>query len=148
MAHFEKLDEKHPYYAIAAFRMSQKPEVKEVTVARFYWKFAAFNFISKRWNEMFMCVRLMSGTDEELALRFSTVALQYFTRFSDVMLFTVIYVYPARIRFPKNFSTYFFLFLLSQSLIHVFMSFRISHWQMPCFWIVTIIKSTKCLKVL
>lgn len=48
MAHFEKLDEKHPYYAIAAFRMSQKPEVKEVTVARFYWKFAAFNFINKR----------------------------------------------------------------------------------------------------
>ncbi|XP_025987263.2 protein unc-13 homolog 4B isoform X4 [Solenopsis invicta] len=51
MAHFEKLDEIHPYYAIAAFRMSQKPEVKEVTVARFYWKFAAFNFISKRIQE-------------------------------------------------------------------------------------------------
>ncbi|KAL0130108.1 hypothetical protein PUN28_002009 [Cardiocondyla obscurior] len=51
MAHFEKLDEKHPYYAIAAFRMSQKPEEKEVTVARFYWKFAAFNFISKRIQE-------------------------------------------------------------------------------------------------
>lgn len=50
MAHFEKLDEKHPYYAIiiAAARMSQKPETKEVTVARFYWKFAAFNFINKR----------------------------------------------------------------------------------------------------
>ncbi|XP_072759281.1 protein unc-13 homolog 4B isoform X4 [Anoplolepis gracilipes] len=51
MAHFEKLDEKHPYYAIAAFRMSQKPEAKAVTVARFYWKFAAFNFISKRVQE-------------------------------------------------------------------------------------------------
>ncbi|XP_011878688.1 PREDICTED: protein unc-13 homolog D isoform X5 [Vollenhovia emeryi] len=51
MAHFEQLDEKHPYYAIAAFRMSQKPEVKEVTVARFYWKFAAHNFISKRIQE-------------------------------------------------------------------------------------------------
>ncbi|KAL6262717.1 hypothetical protein P5V15_005509 [Pogonomyrmex californicus] len=48
MAHFKKMDEKHPYYAIAAFRMSQKPEAKEVTVARFYWKFAAFNFINKR----------------------------------------------------------------------------------------------------
>lgn len=48
MAHFEKLDEKHPYYAIAAIRMSQKPEAKEVTVARFYWKFAAHNFITKR----------------------------------------------------------------------------------------------------
>ncbi|XP_012537969.2 protein unc-13 homolog 4B isoform X3 [Monomorium pharaonis] len=51
MAHFEKLDKEHPYYAIAAFRMSQKPEEKEVTVARFYWKFAAFNFISKRIQE-------------------------------------------------------------------------------------------------
>jgi len=50
MAHFEKLDEKHPYYAIAAFRMSQKPAAKEVTVARFYWKFVAFNFINKRWK--------------------------------------------------------------------------------------------------
>jgi len=52
MAHFEKLDKKHPYYAIAAIRMSQKPEEKEVTVARFYWKFAAFNFINKRWREI------------------------------------------------------------------------------------------------
>ncbi|KAL6446334.1 hypothetical protein ACFW04_001140 [Cataglyphis niger] len=51
MAHFEKLDEKHPYYAIAAIRMSQKPEAKEVTVARFYWKFAAFNFIHNRVQE-------------------------------------------------------------------------------------------------
>ncbi|CAL1673923.1 unnamed protein product [Lasius platythorax] len=51
MAHFEKLDEKHPYYAIAAIRMSLKQEAKEVTVARFYWKFAAFNFINKRVQE-------------------------------------------------------------------------------------------------
>ncbi|XP_018351184.1 PREDICTED: BAI1-associated protein 3 isoform X3 [Trachymyrmex septentrionalis] len=51
MAHFEKLNENHPYYVIAALRMSQKPEAKEVTVARFYWKFAAFNFISKRIQE-------------------------------------------------------------------------------------------------
>lgn len=48
MAHFEKLDEQHPYYAIAAARMWQKPETKPVTTARFYWKFAAFNFISQR----------------------------------------------------------------------------------------------------
>lgn len=48
MAHFDKLDETHPYYAIAAARMWQKPETKQVTVARFYWKFAAFNFIHKR----------------------------------------------------------------------------------------------------
>lgn len=48
MAHFEKLDEQHPYYAIAAARMWQKPETKPVTTARFYWKFAAFNFISER----------------------------------------------------------------------------------------------------
>ncbi|XP_011687719.1 PREDICTED: protein unc-13 homolog D isoform X4 [Wasmannia auropunctata] len=51
MAHFEKLDENHPYYAIAALRMSQKPEAKEVTVARFYWKFAAHNFLNKRIQE-------------------------------------------------------------------------------------------------
>ncbi|XP_076382210.1 C2 and C2B_Munc13-like domain-containing protein staccato isoform X5 [Megalopta genalis] len=51
MAHFAKLDEQHPYFAIAAARMSQKPETKEVTVARFYWKFAAFNFINKRIQE-------------------------------------------------------------------------------------------------
>lgn len=51
MAHFEKLDENHPYCVIAALRMSQKPEEREVTVARFYWKFAAFNFISKRIQE-------------------------------------------------------------------------------------------------
>ncbi|XP_076230684.1 C2 and C2B_Munc13-like domain-containing protein staccato isoform X1 [Nomia melanderi] len=51
MAHFATLDEKHPYFAIAAARMSQKPETKEVTVARFYWKFAAFNFIHKRIQE-------------------------------------------------------------------------------------------------
>ncbi|XP_066581872.1 protein unc-13 homolog 4B isoform X3 [Prorops nasuta] len=51
MKHFEKLDENHPYYAIAAARMSQRPETKEVTVARFYWKFVAFNFIHKRIQE-------------------------------------------------------------------------------------------------
>ncbi|KZC08060.1 BAI1-associated protein 3 [Dufourea novaeangliae] len=51
MAHFARLDEKHPYYAIAAARMWQKPETKPVTVARFYWKFAAFNFIHKRIQE-------------------------------------------------------------------------------------------------
>ncbi|XP_076177568.1 C2 and C2B_Munc13-like domain-containing protein staccato isoform X3 [Ptiloglossa arizonensis] len=51
MAHFEKLDEKHPYYAIAAARMWQRPETKQVTVARFYWKFAAFNFVHKRIQE-------------------------------------------------------------------------------------------------
>ncbi|XP_070154646.1 protein unc-13 homolog 4B isoform X2 [Polyergus mexicanus] len=51
MAHFEKLNEKHPYFLIAAIRMSQKPEAKEVTVARFYWKFAAFNFIHNRIQE-------------------------------------------------------------------------------------------------
>ncbi|XP_076249769.1 C2 and C2B_Munc13-like domain-containing protein staccato [Calliopsis andreniformis] len=51
MAHFDKLDSKHPYYAIAAARMWQKPETKQVTVARFYWKFAAFNFIHKRIQE-------------------------------------------------------------------------------------------------
>lgn len=48
MAHFDKLDEKHPYYALAAIRMSQRPETKEMTAARVYWKFAAFNFINKR----------------------------------------------------------------------------------------------------
>ncbi|KAI4489952.1 hypothetical protein M0804_004134 [Polistes exclamans] len=52
MAHFHKLDEKHPYYAIAAVRMSQKPETKPVTTASIYWKFAAFNFISKRIQEI------------------------------------------------------------------------------------------------
>ncbi|KAK1130865.1 hypothetical protein K0M31_017168 [Melipona bicolor] len=51
MTHFGKLDESHPYYMIAAARMSQKPETKPVTVARFYWKFAAFNFIHKRIQE-------------------------------------------------------------------------------------------------
>ncbi|XP_025154207.1 protein unc-13 homolog 4B isoform X4 [Harpegnathos saltator] len=51
MAHFEKLDEKHPYYLIAAVRMSQKPEEIEMTVGRAYWKFAAFNFINKRIQE-------------------------------------------------------------------------------------------------
>ncbi|XP_067210437.1 protein unc-13 homolog 4B isoform X4 [Linepithema humile] len=51
MAHFDKLDEKHPYYAIAAIRMSQKAEKKEMTAARVYWKFAAFNFINKRIQE-------------------------------------------------------------------------------------------------
>ncbi|XP_034180927.1 C2 and C2B_Munc13-like domain-containing protein staccato isoform X1 [Osmia lignaria lignaria] len=51
MAHFEKLDEQHPYYAIAAARMWQKPETKEVTTASIYWKFAAFNFIQKRIQE-------------------------------------------------------------------------------------------------
>lgn len=54
MAHFQKLDETHPYYAIAAARMSQKPETKPVTVGRFYWKFAAFNFIHKRWIVLFV----------------------------------------------------------------------------------------------
>lgn len=48
MAHFHKMDEKHPYYVIAAARMWQKPETKTVTAARIYWKFAAFNFINKR----------------------------------------------------------------------------------------------------
>lgn len=48
MAHFGKMDEQHPYYAIAAARMWQKPETKPVTTARFYWKFVAFNFIHKR----------------------------------------------------------------------------------------------------
>ncbi|XP_017765813.1 PREDICTED: protein unc-13 homolog D isoform X3 [Eufriesea mexicana] len=51
MAHFGKMDEQHPYYAIAAARMWQKPETKPVTTARFYWKFAAFNFIHKRMQE-------------------------------------------------------------------------------------------------
>ncbi|XP_053984582.1 protein unc-13 homolog 4B-like isoform X1 [Hylaeus volcanicus] len=51
MAHFEKLDEMHPYYAIAAARMCQNPETKPVTVARFYWKFAAHNFVNKRIQE-------------------------------------------------------------------------------------------------
>ncbi|KOC65121.1 hypothetical protein WH47_04711 [Habropoda laboriosa] len=51
MAHFEKLDEQHPYYVIAAARMWQNPETKPVTTARFYWKFAAFNFIHKRIQE-------------------------------------------------------------------------------------------------
>lgn len=48
MAHFGKFDEKHPYYAIAAFRMSQRPEVKTITLASIYWKFAAHNFIHNR----------------------------------------------------------------------------------------------------
>nr|XP_012141509.1 PREDICTED: protein unc-13 homolog D isoform X8 [Megachile rotundata] len=48
MAHFEKMDEQHPYYAIAAARMWQKPETKEVTVASIYWKFAAFNFLQNK----------------------------------------------------------------------------------------------------
>ncbi|KAL2716214.1 protein unc-13 4B isoform X7 [Vespula squamosa] len=51
MAHFHKMDEKHPYYAIAAARMWQKPETKAVTTASIYWKFAAFNFIHKRIQE-------------------------------------------------------------------------------------------------
>ncbi|KAK9305781.1 hypothetical protein QLX08_003300 [Tetragonisca angustula] len=51
MMHFGKLDESHPYYMIAAARMSQKPETKPVTVGRIYWKFAAFNFIHKRIQE-------------------------------------------------------------------------------------------------
>ncbi|XP_026666631.1 uncharacterized protein LOC113463862 [Ceratina calcarata] len=51
MAHFEKLDEQHPYLAIAAARMWQNPETKPVTTARFFWKFAAFNFIHKRVQE-------------------------------------------------------------------------------------------------
>ncbi|XP_047346149.1 protein unc-13 homolog 4B isoform X9 [Vespa velutina] len=51
MAHFHKMDEKHPYYAIAAARMWQKPETKAVTTASIYWKFAAFNFIHKRVQE-------------------------------------------------------------------------------------------------
>ncbi|XP_057330186.1 protein unc-13 homolog 4B isoform X3 [Microplitis mediator] len=48
MAHFAKCDTKHPYYAIAAFRMTQKPENKPVTVGSIYWKFVAHNFIHKR----------------------------------------------------------------------------------------------------
>ena len=48
MAHFPKLDEKHPYLAIAALRMSEKPEDIKVTAARVYWKFAAFHHIHKR----------------------------------------------------------------------------------------------------
>ncbi|XP_043520293.1 protein unc-13 homolog 4B isoform X10 [Frieseomelitta varia] len=51
MMHFGNLDESHPYYMIAAARMSQKPETKPVTVGRIYWKFAAFNFIHKRIQE-------------------------------------------------------------------------------------------------
>ncbi|CAK9823698.1 Protein unc-13 homolog 4B [Anthophora retusa] len=51
MAHFDKLDEQHPYYLIAAARMWQNPETKPVTTARFYWKFASFNFIHKRIQE-------------------------------------------------------------------------------------------------
>lgn len=48
MAHFEKCDAMHPYYAIAAFRMTQKPENKPVTVGSIYWKFVAHNFLHKR----------------------------------------------------------------------------------------------------
>ncbi|XP_011304160.1 protein unc-13 homolog D isoform X1 [Fopius arisanus] len=51
MAHFAKCDTKHPYYAIAAFRMSQKREDKPVTVGSIYWKFAAHNFLHKRIQE-------------------------------------------------------------------------------------------------
>ncbi|XP_076762015.1 C2 and C2B_Munc13-like domain-containing protein staccato isoform X4 [Xylocopa sonorina] len=51
MAHFDKLDEQHPYYAVAAARMWQKPETRPVTAARIYWKFAAFNFVQKRIQE-------------------------------------------------------------------------------------------------
>jgi hypothetical protein len=56
--------------------MSQKPEEKEVTVARFYWKFAAFNFINKRWRE---CTRLYAVLTKSFAEFISTVeALEYF----------------------------------------------------------------------
>ncbi|CAG5090340.1 Similar to stac: Protein unc-13 homolog 4B (Drosophila melanogaster) [Cotesia congregata] len=48
MAHFAKCDTNHPYYAIAAFRMTQKPENRPVTVGSIYWKFVAHNFIHKR----------------------------------------------------------------------------------------------------
>ncbi|XP_015606405.1 protein unc-13 homolog 4B isoform X3 [Cephus cinctus] len=51
MAHFEKLNEKHPYFAIAAARMSQQPETKKVTVGSIYWKFAAHNFLHNRIQE-------------------------------------------------------------------------------------------------
>lgn len=126
MAHFENLDEKHPYYLIAAFRMSQKPEAKEVTVARFYWKFAAFNFINKRWNEMFMCVRF--ALMEELALHFSansSVAISYALFWSHKPCFSVIRIHVDvcdRTIIPKNFPTCFFLFILSQSL-YIFILF-------------------------
>ncbi|XP_034941538.1 protein unc-13 homolog 4B isoform X4 [Chelonus insularis] len=51
MAHFQKCDTKHPYYAIAAIRMTQRPENKPVTVGSIYWKFVAHNFIHKRIQE-------------------------------------------------------------------------------------------------
>ncbi|XP_012283294.1 protein unc-13 homolog 4B isoform X2 [Orussus abietinus] len=45
------LDRKHPYLLIAAARMAQKPEDREVTVASGYWKFAAHNFLRSRIQE-------------------------------------------------------------------------------------------------
>lgn len=48
MAHFPNLDEKHPYLAIAAIRMSEKPEDYKFTAAKLYWKLAAFHFIHNK----------------------------------------------------------------------------------------------------